>query len=313
MGEGYMFKINITETIKKIISAPVHISTMNFAWLPFAISAGASLFSGITQKNRYNNAASAYRDASQQNAADLLHYSGLNAGLIEGAAHRNAAAIETIGEANASAVERAVARNMALYAQQAKEEVRRHIIGEKMVAGTIRAIVGSSGLMTNTGTPLRYLESTVNEGINQRQFMQEKHAQTLLTMKMEGEDRAHIYRLTARENAAVVMANAEAQIGVMMNDAQRQHDAMLRSGDMQFNQLQAQGSSAMWGGIAGAISSGIGYGFESGAFNNLFSSGGKMTAPPGIAQNTPPPMLTAPGYMGAPAPYSGSLPSWFRG
>lgn len=303
---------NLLNPFKQLLTAPLRVSTLNWTWLPFAISAGASLFKGFSSSQRYDQAAGIYRDASYANAADILHYSGLNSGLMMGAAERNAEALMRIGEANASAVERATERNMKLYRMQADEEVRRHIIGEKIVAGTIRAITGSSGIMTNTGTPLRYLESQVSEGTRQRKFMQEKHAQTLLTMKMEGADRAEIYRLTASENAAVTMANAEAQIGVMMNDAARMASQLQRQGDIGYSQYRSQASGSMWDGIFGAASS-IGQGYFSGAFNNLFSgSSAALSAPPTIAQNTPPKLLTAPGYAGAPSSYTGHLPSWFR-
>lgn len=301
---------------------------MSFNWMPFAISAGLSLFKGWNDSNRYKQAGQAYLNAAYANAADLLHYTGLNADLLRKAAHHTAGAIANIGEANAAMIERITARNMALYRQQADEEVRRHVIGEKMVAGGIRAMTGASGLMTNVGTPLRYLETQVNEGMNQRQFMINKHKETLLTMKMEGEEKANIYRLTAHENAGMIIHNAEAQIGVMMNDAMRQQRSMLWQADLQAQQYKSQASSSFWGGILGAV----GAGFTTGAFKEIFNSnpaGG--TVPMYLSKSAPaysPPatQFTTRGGIdlfanefiaglnlpSMPASYSGQLPNWFK-
>mgnify|MGYP001812600627 CR=1 FL=1 len=152
-----------------------------------------------------------------------------------------------------------------LYGMQADEEVRRHIYAEKMTAGSIRAMAGAAGVQTNTGSPLYYLNAQINEGLNQRQFMLNKHLQTMWTMDQEGQDKAYIYRLTASENASVIMANAELQAGVALAEAQARADAMRRSGDVAYETGQAQGSAAMWGGLGNAIGTGI-TGYQMGFF-----------------------------------------------
>ena len=256
------------------------VSTLNIAFLgiPLATwlaggSAAASIYGGYKSGQAAKEGGEAARDASYANAADLREFSGINADLLLGAAGRNAQAQMTIGEANAGAIERAVTRNLMLYGLQAGEEVRRHKYGERMSAGRIRAMVGAAGVQTNTGTPLAFLYSQVDEGIRQRKFMETKHAQTMWTMAEEGKDRAGVTRLTASENAAVIMSNAEAQAAVSVLDAERQASSMERSGDIGALTGAAQGSAAMISGFANALGS-IGAAYSS--FN---------TSPTSLANN----------------------------
>jgi hypothetical protein len=233
-----------------------------FAW---------DLWSGYQGKKAAEEGGQAAYDAAFANAADLRNFAGFNADAILGAAGRNAEAYMRIGEANAGAIERATVRNLMLYGMQADEEVRRHIIGEKKIAGNIRAAVGASGVQTNTGTPLHFLNSEVMEGYTQRQFMIAKHYQTMWTMAEEGKDRAFITRLTASENAAVIMSNAEAQAAVSLMDAARQAAAMERGGEVARLTGNAQGQAAM----IGAIGNGLGTlmtGAQLGAFEGFGSN-----------------------------------------
>ena len=249
-------------------------------WITTALAIGSmvgSLWGGYQRKKAADAGGQAAYDAAFANASDLRNFAGFNADAILGAAGRNAQAQLTIGEANASAIERATARNLMLYGMQADEESRRHIYGEKMIAGRIRAMVGATGVQTNTGTPLMFKYSQIDEGIRQRRFMEMKHYQTMWTMTEEGKDKAYVTRLTANENAAVIMSNAEAQAAISIADAERQAAAMERSGEVSQAGAEAQGTAAMISGITGAIGAGM-QGYQLGAFDFLSSAGSNIAA-----------------------------------
>ena len=243
--------------IISLLTGQFAIKVMTLHWVQFAAMAAVSLYQGYASGKAAKAGGTAARDVAYANAGDLREFSGINADLLLGAAGRNAQAQMTIGEANASAVERATTRNLMLYGMQAEEETRRHVYGERMSAGRIRAMVGAAGVQTNTGTPLAFLYSQVDEGIRQRKFMIAKHEQTMWTMAEEGKDRAGVTRLTASENAAVIMSNAEAQAAVSMLDAERQATAMERGGELAQMTGDANATSAYLGGISSAIGSGI--------------------------------------------------------
>ena len=245
-------------------------------WLALG-QAGLSLWQGWNNKNAAEAGGEAAKWASYANAEDLRYYAGLNSGLIMGAAERNAAAYMRIGEANASAIERATARNLDLYGMQADEEVRRHIRGEKMLAGNIRATSSGSGIQVNTGTPLHYLYDQVDEGIAQREFMINKHAQTMWTMSEEGKDKAYVTRLTASENAAVIMSNADAQAQMAILDSERVAASLERQGDVAQQGGAAAGAASMLGGLMGAFGAVAG-GFSSGALS-MSGIGGGFNSP----------------------------------
>lgn len=305
------------KVITELITGQKAVQVMTMYWWWTAIKVGASLFGAYKSYTGNKAAGEASYNAAYQNSANLLHYAGLNSELMMGAAARNAEAILKIGEANAAAIERANARNMGLYRIQAEEEVRRHVIGEKMKAGEIRAVSGSSGLMVNTGTPAAYLESQVYEGITQRNYMKFKHAQTLIAMEGNASDEAAVYRLTASENAAVVMSNAEAQTGVMMNNTLREYEAMRLNGSMAQQQYNSQAWGGLWSGLGSAAIMGVdafrSWNAAQPASTQPFNS---LSAPPTVAQNTPPAGITAPGYAGYQPydpswRYTGNLPSWY--
>jgi len=260
-----MFHKNIVH----LVTGQKAIEVMTLNWITAVIQIAAALYSGYAASKSSKKGGAANRDAAYGNASDLREFAGINAGLLLGAANRNAQAQLTIGEANASSVERSTLRNMILYGMQSEEETRRHIYGERMSAGRIRSMVGASGVQTNTGTPLMFLYEQVDEGIRQRSYMETRQAQTLWTMSEEGRDRAGIMRLTASENAAVIMSNAEAQAEVSILDAQRQADAMERGGDVANTIGKAQGNAALIGGITSAIGSFA----SSGAFGGSYGGG----------------------------------------
>lgn len=225
----------------------------------YAGTAAVSFLGGLFGSSSEKRAGKAAREAAYANAADALHYAGLNSDIIKDAAYYNADSIRRVGDANANAVLNATYRNLFLYGFQADEEVRRHLLGEKSMAGKIRATAAAGGVQVNTGTPLYWLNSQIDEGIRQRRFMQNKHFYTMLNMKEEGEERAAIIKLTAHENANVVMMNAEAQADMHLLDAERQSRVMIREGDLAYSTSKANASAAMINGLFGAAKAGMGY------------------------------------------------------
>ena len=137
----------------------------------------------------------------RENAADLRELAKSNAEAYKYAGEVNADAVLTVGEANATMVERETVRALQMYGLEAAEERRLHVLSEKQVAGDIRATVGGSGVMTNTGSPLHYLHSQVKLGIQTRRFGDLKTYWSLKNIQESGEDKAAVIRLTAEQEA----------------------------------------------------------------------------------------------------------------
>lgn len=223
-----------------------------------AVGIVTSLWGGYKSSQASRLGGSLARDAAYANAEDALALGELNANYVMQAAENNARSILTIGEVNANYVERSTQRNMMLFGLEADEDVRRFVRYEKVTAGAIRTMAGAAGVQTNTGSPLYYLNDQMNEGIRQRKFMTNKHLLTLWRMEQEGSDQAYIYRVTARENANVTLANAALQAEVTIAESLARAEAERRGGDIAYKTGQAQASAAMWQGVAGAVNAGIG-------------------------------------------------------
>jgi len=237
------------------------------------ISAVSSLFSGYKSSKALTEGGEAAREASYLNAGDLRDLAAFNSAGYREAGAVNAGAIRTVGDANALAVRNATSRNLMMYGMQAEEDRRRHIIKEQLTAGTIRAMVGASGVQTNTGSPLHYLNSQVMLGIQERRFGDIKAFWTLQNMFEEGSEKAAVIELTADQQAMVTEYNANLQAEMSYAEAMRQATAMERSGDISAATGAAQGSAAMWGGIANAASALGGINFGS-IFGGLSPSAG---------------------------------------
>ena len=237
--------------------------------MPLAIIAAAvSLYSGYKSSQAAKKGGRAAREAAYLNADDLRNLATKNAAAYRSMGAVNANAIRVVGEANAIAVENATSRNVQMYGMQAGEDRRRHIIRERQTAGQIRAMSAGSGIQTNTGSPLHYLNSVVDEGIRERRFGDIKAYWTIKNMFEEGTEKAAVIRLTADQQAMVVQHNADVQAQMAYDAAMAQADAMERSGDVQAQIGAAQGTAALWGGIAGA-------------FQSYASFGGLQTTPSG--------------------------------
>ena len=260
-------------------------------WLIGGATAGAALYSGYKSRKAYEEGGEAARDAAYANAGDLRDLAAFNAGGYREAGAVNANAIRTVGEANALAVERATDRNLFMYGITAMEDRRRHILQERTTAGTIRAMAGSSGVQSNTGSPLHYLNAQVDLGIRERRFGDLKAYWTLRNMREEGEDRAGVIRLTADQQASVTEYNANLQAEMAYAEAMRQAQAMERSGDVQAAVGAAQGAAAFAGGVSSAI----------GSLGNMYMNFGTPGVTPGLSVNPASGGLTSGAYS-----YSGS-------
>ena len=226
-------------------------------WIAAAIIGGVSLFTGYKQSKAYEKGGEAAKWAAYLNASDLRDLALFNSSGYREAGSVNANAIRVIGEANALAIERATARNVMMYGIQAGEDRRRHILQERLTAGSIRAMPGGAGVQTNTGSPLHYLNAQVDLGIRERRFGDIKAYWTIRNMSEEGADRAYVTRLDAEQRAFVTEYNAELQAEMSYLEAMRQATAMERSGDVQQATGSANASAAMWGGIGNALSAGL--------------------------------------------------------
>mgnify|MGYP001823232025 CR=1 FL=1 len=232
---------------------------------PLAISLGSAalqLFGGLKAASSAKKGGQAAYEAAYANAQDILSLGLKNASALTSTASFNAGSVLRVGEANAQAIERAALRNMYLYGLQAGEERRRHIIQEKTTAGSIRAMAGASGVQTNTGTPLHYLNAQIDLGIRERRYGDLKAFWTLKNMQEEGEERAYITRLTASEQASVIEYNAAMQSEIMLAESQARAAASERQGQVALETGNAQSTSAMFGAIGGAF----------GTFANTFNA-----------------------------------------
>ena len=214
------------------------------------IGTAVSLFAGYLQSRSNSRAGDAARAAAQENAADLRDLGSHNAAAITEAGYYNAGIIREIGEINAQYIEKSTERNIALYGMQASEDERRHIRAEVVNAGSIRAKVSGSGVQTNTGSPLHYLNSQVSEGIRQRRYMVIRHFETMKTMHEDGADRAYVTRATADGNAKITIKNAETQASMAIANAEAQAQAQERSGEVAHETADANANAAIIGAIA---------------------------------------------------------------
>ena len=250
--------INFTRNFYNLVTGNLGVQAATSYWIQFAFmaaTAAASLYSGYKQKQAYEKGGEASRWAAFENAGDLRDLAAYNSAGYREAGAVNAGAIRTVGEANAIADENSTARNMMMYGMQADEDRRRHIIQERVTAGNIRARTGASGIQTNTGSPLHFLNQQVQLGIAERKFGDDKAYWTLRNMYEEGAEKASVIRLTADQQAMVTEYNANLQAEMSYAEAMRQADAMERSGEIAAQTGAAQGSAAMWGGITNAMGS----------------------------------------------------------
>jgi hypothetical protein len=189
---------------------------------------GLSLFQGFRGAQSARRQGQAGYQQGVQNAQDALYFGQLNRQAQLEAAGHNAHMAMAIGELNAGYIERAGERNLKLYGIQSAEELRRHVLAEKMTAGQIRAMQSGTGIQVNTGSNLHYLNDQIDEGLNQRHFMMVRHAETKKSIRMDFEDRAYVERESARLQAETIMANGAIAADMALQESQYQYRSYMR-------------------------------------------------------------------------------------
>lgn len=263
-------------------------------WIAAAAGVAASLY-GASQSKKAGEEAEELmleggalsKSASYANAADVEGLGSMNAGAITGAAQNNAAMMRDIGYANGIAIADATLQNLNLYKIQSDEEVKLHRRGERWHAGEIRAQLSSTGVMVNSGSPMAYLQSEVQAGIQERHYMQQRDAYTMLSMADDGVKQTLLTVKEANYNAQVTQQNASLQAGVAMAEATAQAAAMRRQGDISAQVGVANGQAARAAGSSAALSAiGSAAGYAGKAYSSWKATQSSYQAPSYANYNT---------------------------
>lgn len=215
---------------------------------------GATLHGAYESSSQQRDAANASRRISSENAADLLD-TAIRNNVIQGdVANYNAAVSQEVGYANAAAVERNAQRVAGLMVFEYQEELRRHIRGEKQLAGSIRSQFSSSGFQTNQGTPLLYLHNELDEAERERDFVEQRGTLTVFNYLTQEQERADLMRFSADVNAEAILFNAAAESEIYLNEQVGLAAATERSGQNTADQLNAGATATAIAGLASAAS-----------------------------------------------------------
>ena len=205
--------------------------------------------------------------ASYANAADVEALGALNASAITGAAKNNASMYREIGYANAQAIADATLHNLQMSKIEHDEEQRLHRREEKWHAGNIRAMVGSSGVMVNNGSPMAYLNSEITKGLQERDFLNKRALYSMIGDVEDGLRQSLLTVKSANLNAQVTEQNAALQANVAISESIARAAAMRRQGDISAAVGVANGQAAYYGGQASAIGA---IGNAAGSFQNTY-------------------------------------------
>ena len=208
---------------------------------------------GLIQSSQQRRAGRQGLAAAKENAASFLSTTKKNVGLGLEAAEWNAAAIEAVGEYNAEAILSAAAMNAELMGVQAVEEMRQHMLQERQVGGTIRAMAASSGLSVNEGTPAHFYNFQVEEMVHSRKYLAYVSTTSILNYIEQESTRADLVLFESQLKADSTRYNARIEAEIALNDAQMQADAMIRSG-------QAMNQSARISSVGTLLNTAIGIG-----------------------------------------------------
>lgn len=218
----------------------------------------------IVGANSLRDSADEAREAARFNATALLSLAGKNTAVSAGAAAYNSDVVLQIGAANSSRVKANAVRNGELMTIELEEELRRHIRGEKQLAGTIRAQYSGTGFNVNTGTPLRYLHDELDEAERSRNYLAKKGRISVANYLMQEFDRASLIELESVLNAEAILFNQEAESSIYLNEAIAQASATRRGGELNANNLNSQADQLIISGVSdianGVASSNIGGG-----------------------------------------------------
>tara|TARA_R100000808_G_scaffold24672_1_gene57506 strand:+ start:3825 stop:4697 length:873 start_codon:yes stop_codon:yes gene_type:complete len=243
---------------------------------------GLQLFGAISAKSAADDAAERAIEIGTANAADLREISaknadeirriaGLNAGAILSTANLNAGSVLNIATANSLAHLDSTITNLDLAATENLELLRRHVLQERALAGSIRAATGASGVRVGQGSPLEVLVDAVEQGYGERQYMANYARKRLTMMGKEGITRAKLTMLDAEERSRVLLETAalqahitreeaESSATIMLNDAEANAKSMERGGAAYAASMRAQGTASLISGLMGATNTYLQYG-----------------------------------------------------
>ena len=264
-------------------------------WIAIAIQAAAALY-GASQAKKAGEEASELmmeggalsKDASYANAADSERLGALNAGAITGAAQNNATMMREIGYANAQAIADATAHNLRMYDLQSREELKLHKREERWHAGEIRAMQASTGIQIGSGSPLAYLNAEITKGIQERHFMQDRDAWTMLGLADDGLKQSLLTVKSANYNAKVTQDNAALQAEVTIAESIAQAAAMRRQGDISAQVGVANAQAARSQGAAAALGAiGNAAGYAGNAYSSWKASQSPAASYPNMSATTP--------------------------
>ena len=257
------------------------------SWWTLA-SVGLSIFGGLRQSSLAKKGGQAGYNQGLFNAQQANYFAQLNSGAHMEAAHINAAMASEIANLNADFIERTGKRNLRLYGIQTEEEMRRHERAEKMHAGQIRAMQSGTGIQTNTGSNLYFLNDQINEGLNQRHFLATKHFETKKAMKENTADQAWVTRETGRLQAESIMANGAISADMALAQGQYQSQQYMNQANAALAQGNAASNDALWGTLGTIGKWGL-TGFEGvDKLKNIFSlsSVSQSAAPPTLISSS---------------------------
>lgn len=197
----------------------------------------------------------AQSQATLRNAANMTGLANYNASLLTGVAAENAAAYNYIGGLNAEAIEQSTMFNVALLKMENEEDIRRHIYQERVVAGSIRAAVGSAGIQTNTGAPLHYLNDQMHQGFLERQYIERRGELAIQSTYEMGMSAANIARAEAAMMGEIEMRNAAAQAELGLMEAMYGRLSAYSDSAYFLQQGQSGSNASLWGGFANAFTS----------------------------------------------------------
>jgi len=222
-----------------------------------AVSALAvTVVSGVYNASVQRGAARDARRQGAANAASILGMARRNNELSLTAADFNADTTMMIAGANAGAIRRNAQRNAELLTIEYVEEIRRHVRGEKQLAGSIRSGAAATGFAVNQGTPLLFLSNELDEAETERNFIKDRGVMTVFNYLAQENDRANVIMMTGSLNAAAIRFNAGIEAEIYLNEQTGAADATRSRGNSAAKQLNAQSYGTILSTIGSAASQG---------------------------------------------------------
>lgn len=213
----------------------------------------ASVAQGAYTASAQSSAGRDARRQGQANAQSILGMARRNNELSLTAADFNADTTMMIAGANAGAIRRNAQRNAELLTIEYVEEIRRHVRGEKQLAGSIRSSAAATGFAVNKGTPLLFLSNELEEAETERNFIKDRGVMTVFNYLAQENDRASVIMLTGTLNAAAIRFNAGIESEIYLNEQTGSANATRSSGNSAARQLNAQSYGTILSTVGSAI------------------------------------------------------------